>query len=52
MRTSVRVVPELTSSQKGGLAELKIAAAAADLGIGVLRSMTDGLRYDLVFDVA
>jgi hypothetical protein len=43
---------ELTSSQKGGLAELKIAAAAADLGIGVLRPMTEGLRYDLVFDVA
>ena len=43
---------ELTSSQKGGLAELKIAAAAADLGIGVLRSMTDGVRYDLVFDVS
>ncbi len=42
---------ELTSSHKGGLAELKIAAAAADLGIGVLRSMTEGLRYDLVFDV-
>jgi PD-(D/E)XK nuclease superfamily protein len=42
---------ELTSSQKGGLAELKIAAAAADLGIGVLRPMTEGLRYDLAFDV-
>ncbi len=42
---------DLTSSQKGGLAELKIAAQAADLGIGVLRSMTEGLRYDLVFDV-
>ena len=43
---------ELTSSQKGGLAELKIAAAAANLGIGVIRPMTEGLRYDLVFDVA
>ena len=41
----------LSTSQKGGLAELKIAAAAADLGIGVLRSLTEGLRYDLVFDV-
>jgi hypothetical protein len=51
VRTNVRTQMELTSSQKGGLAELKIAAAAADLGIGVLRSMTDGLRYDLVFDV-
>jgi hypothetical protein len=52
MRTSVRIVMELTSSQKGGLAELKIAAAAADLGFGVLRPMTEGLRYDLVIDVA
>ncbi len=43
---------ELTSTQKGGLAELKIAAEAADLGVGVLRPMTEGLRYDLVFDVA
>ncbi len=43
---------ELTSSQKGGLAELKIATAAANLGIGVLRPMTEGLRYDLVFDVS
>ena len=42
---------ELTSSQKGGLAELKIAAAAADLGIGVYRPMIDGERFDLVFDV-
>jgi hypothetical protein len=43
---------ELTSSQKGGLAELKVAAAAADLGFGILRPMTEGLRYDLVLDVA
>lgn len=43
---------ELTSSQKGGLAELKIAAAAADLGIDVYRPMIDGARCDLVFDVA
>ena len=42
---------ELTSSQKGGVAELRIAAEAASLGIGVLRPLTDGLRYDLVFDV-
>ena len=51
IRTSVRMVMELSSSQKGGLAELKIAAEAADLGIDVLRPMTEGLRYDLVFDV-
>jgi hypothetical protein len=42
---------ELTSSQKGGVAELKIAAEAANLGLGVLRPLTDGLRYDLAFDV-
>ena len=42
IRTSVRMVMELSSSQKGGLAELKIAAEAADLGIDVLRPMTEG----------
>ena len=42
---------ELSSSQKGGLAELKIAAEAADLGIDVYRPMIDGARCDLVFDV-
>ncbi|MDP2711811.1 MAG: group I intron-associated PD-(D/E)XK endonuclease [Solirubrobacteraceae bacterium] len=41
---------ELTTSQKGGLAELKIAAQAADLGIDVYRPMIDGARCDLVFD--
>ena len=41
---------ELTSSQKGGLAELKIAAEAADLGIDVYRPMIDGARCDLIFD--
>ena len=41
---------ELTSSQKGGLAELKIAAEAAALGIDVYRPMIDGARCDLIFD--
>ncbi len=41
---------ELTSSQKGGLAELKIAADAAALGIDVYRPMIDGARCDLIFD--
>jgi hypothetical protein len=41
---------ELTSSQKGGVAELKIAAEAADLGIDVYRPMIDGARCDLIFD--
>ncbi len=46
------MVMELTSSQKGGLADLKVAAEAADLGFGILRPATEGLRYDLVLDVA
>ena len=41
---------DLTSSQKGGVAELKIAAEAADLGIDVYRPMIDGARCDLIFD--
>jgi hypothetical protein len=41
----------LTSSRKGGLAELKIAASAAELGIDVYRPMVDGARCDLIFDI-
>ena len=41
---------ELTSDQKGGIAELAIASKANLLGIGVSRPMTEGLRYDLIFD--
>ncbi len=41
---------ELTSSQKGGLAELRIAAAAVELGVDVYRPMLDGARCDLIFD--
>jgi PD-(D/E)XK endonuclease len=41
---------QLTSSQKGGVAELKIAAEAAALGIDVYRPMIDGARCDLIFD--
>jgi hypothetical protein len=41
---------ELTSSQKGGVAELKIAAEAANVGIDVYRPMIDGARCDLIFD--
>ena len=51
MRTSVRVWMELTPTQKGGLAELEIAAAAAELGIIVSRPMLEGRRYDLIFDI-
>ncbi|MBA3434233.1 MAG: hypothetical protein H0U08_09090 [Actinobacteria bacterium] len=41
----------LTTNQKGAVAELAIAHAAATLGIGVFRPLTDGERYDLIFDV-
>ena len=40
----------LTSDQKGAIAELKIAACAADLGIGVWSAYTVE-RYDLIFDL-
>lgn len=36
---------------KGNVAELKIAAEAARLGIPVLRPMTEHERYDLVFEI-
>ena len=41
---------ELTSDQKGAIAESAIVHAAIKLGIGVLKPLTDGHRYDLVFD--
>jgi hypothetical protein len=40
----------LTSDQKGAVAELKIAAAAADLGVGVRGPYTVE-RCDLIFDL-
>lgn len=45
-------VGNLTSNDKGAIAELKIAAEAAHLGVVVSRPMSDGRRYDLVFDIA
>ncbi len=56
-RFSVRSVCEHTfvsdhdPNLKGNVAELKIAAEAARLGIDVLRPMTEHCRYDLVFEV-
>jgi hypothetical protein len=41
----------LTSDQKGSIAETAIVAAAAKLGIGVFKPLTDGERYDLIFDL-
>ena len=40
----------LTTDQKGAIAELAIARAAAELGVGVFKPLTDGERYDLIFD--
>ncbi len=40
------------SNHKGNVAELKILAAAADLGLEVSKPLTEHCRYDLVFDVA
>ena len=39
------------SNHKGNVAELKILAAAADLGLEVSKPMTEHCRYDLIFDV-
>jgi len=40
----------LTTDQKGAVAELAIAHRAAELGVGVFKPLTDGERYDLIFD--
>jgi hypothetical protein len=40
----------LTTDQKGAVAELAIASAAAELGIGVWGAHTVE-RYDLIFDL-
>jgi PD-(D/E)XK nuclease superfamily protein len=41
---------QLTTDQKGALAEAKVAAAALELGIGISKPIAP-LAYDLVFDV-
>ncbi len=41
----------LTADQKGAIAESAIIHAAIKLGIGVLRPVTEGERYDLLFDL-
>jgi hypothetical protein len=41
----------LTTDQKGAISELAIAREAAALGVGVFKALTDGERYDLIFDV-
>jgi PD-(D/E)XK endonuclease len=42
---------ELSTDQKGALAELSIARDAIALGIGVYAPLGDGERYDLIFDL-
>lgn len=39
------------TNHKGNIAELAIAARAAEFGIGVLKPLTEHERYDLVFDL-
>jgi PD-(D/E)XK endonuclease len=41
----------LTTDQKGAIAETAIAHAAAKLGIDVYKPISEGGRYDLIFDV-
>jgi hypothetical protein len=41
----------LSTDQKGSIAETAIVAAAAKHGIGVFKPLTDGERYDLIFDL-
>ena len=41
----------LTTNHKGGIAETKIAAAATELGVSVLRPIVEHGRYDLAFEL-
>jgi prevent-host-death family protein len=41
----------MTSNRKGAIAEMKIAAAATELGVQVLKPMTEHGRYDLAFEI-
>jgi hypothetical protein len=42
---------ELTTDQKGAVAESAIVLAAIKLGVRVFKPMCDGERYDLIFDL-
>ena len=42
---------EWSTDQKGAIAESAIAHAAIRLGLGVSKPLTDGDRYDLIFDL-
>jgi PD-(D/E)XK endonuclease len=41
----------LTTDQKGSIAETAIVSAAVKLHIGVFKPLTDGERYDLIFNL-
>jgi prevent-host-death family protein len=41
----------LSTNQKGAIAETKIAAAATELDVPVLRPIVDHARYDLAFEI-
>jgi prevent-host-death family protein len=41
----------MDSNRKGAIAEMKIATAATELGVPVLRPMTEHGRYDLAFEI-
>lgn len=41
----------LTTDQKGAIAEAAIVLEAIKLGIGVFKPLSDGERYDLIFDL-
>ena len=40
-----------TTDEKGAIAELAVAHAAIRLHVGVFKPLTDGERYDLIFDL-
>ena len=42
---------ELTTDQKGTIAETAVIHAAVKLDVPVLRPLNDGLSYDLLFDL-
>lgn len=52
MRTSVRVVKELSPSRKGAIAEAAIALAALKAGLIVYRPVAEGGRADLILGLA
>jgi hypothetical protein len=44
-------LPEMTTDQKGAIAEQAVVLAAIKLGIEVYRPIAEGGRYDMIFDL-